>query len=171
MTKERWTADFRLETDKEVDALRRLLTSRLDKKLAHFRTQERKVILEATNEDAVFRTGQWLRYNNPLGRLLFYSVKGYDADGRVIFDSGCPVCRAARKEGHIRDVHHYAHRIAGKAEARMKLLGTCIVEDGTISLPQKVRSALKIKNRSELVFLERYGNIIIRQTENRPTTH
>jgi hypothetical protein len=169
VTKERWTADFKLETDKEVDALRRLLTSKLDKKLAHFRTQERRVILETTNEDAVFRTGQWLRYNNPLGQLLFYSVKGYDADGRVIFDSGCPVCRTARSDGHIRDVHHYAHRIAGKAEARMKLLGTCIVEDGVISLPRKVRSALKIRNQSELIFLERYGNIIIRQTENRPT--
>ena len=166
MTKELWTATFKLENASEVDAVRRFLTSKLDKKRAHFRTQEKAVILEATNEDAVFTVGQWLRYNNPLGQLIFYSVKGYDANGRTIFDSGCPVCRTARSEGHIRDIHHYAHRVAGKAEARMKALGTCIVEDGTISLPQKVRAALKIKNQSKLAFFERYGSILIRQAEN-----
>jgi hypothetical protein len=117
--------------------------------------------VEAANEDAIFTVGEWVRHSNPLGELLFYSVRGYDADGRTIFDSGCPVCREARREGRIRDVKHYAHRIAGKGEAKMKSLGTRIIDGGKVPLPEAVRDALKVREHDRVSFYQRYGRIIL----------
>ena len=162
MSEERWEAIFKLHNSSEVDAVRSFLRSKLDRtRVQGFRTRENTVILEAANEDAIFTVGEWLRHSNPLGELLFYSVRGYDADGRMIFDSGCPVCREARREGRIRDVKHHAHRIAGKGEAKMKSLGTRIIEGGKVPLPEAVRDALKVREHDRVSFYQRYGRIIL----------
>ena len=122
MSKMFWEATFKLANRSEVEAVQRFLRAKLDRtRVKGFRVRENFVMLQANNEDAIFTAGQWVRYNNPLGQLLFYNVKGYDKDGRLTFDSGCPVCREARQEGRILEVHHYAHRIVGKGEAKMVL--------------------------------------------------
>jgi hypothetical protein len=169
VSRERWEAIFKLRNSSEVDAVRSFLRSKLDRtRVQGFRTRETTVILEAANEDAIFTAGEWVRHGNPLGELLFYSVRGYDADGRMIFDSGCPVCREARREGRIRDVKHYAHRIAGKGEAKMKLLGTRPIEGGKVSLPEAVRDALKVREHDRVSFYQRYGRIVL---DSAPSPH
>jgi hypothetical protein len=165
MSRECWEAIFKLRNSSEVDAVRSFLHSRLDRtRVQGFRTREATVILEAANEDAIFTVGEWVRHSNPLGELLFYSVRGYDADGRMIFDSGCPVCREARREGRIREVKHYAHRIAGKGEAKMKLLGIRRIEGGKVSLPEAVRDILKVREHDRISFYQRYGRIVLDST-------
>ncbi len=162
MPKPLWEATFKLSNSSEVDAVRRFLRAKLDRtRVKGFRVRENIVVLQAGNEGAIFTAGQWVRYNNPLGQLLFYSVKGYDKDGRVTFDSGCPVCREARQDRRILEVHHYAHRIVGKGEAKMVPLGAGPVEDGKMVLPVKVRKALNVKEHDHVSFFERYGRIIL----------
>lgn len=162
MPKPLWEATFKLSNSSEVDAVRRFLRAKLDRtRVKGFRVRENIVVLQAGNEDVIFRAGQWVRYNNPLGQPLFYSVKGYDKDGRVTFDSGCPTCREARLEGRILEVRHYAHRIVGKGEAKMAPLGAGPVEDGRLFLPVKVRKALKVKEHDHVSFFQRYGRVIL----------
>jgi hypothetical protein len=167
MRSELWEASFKLSNSCEVEAIRTFLRSKLDRtRVQKFHTRGNIVVLQARNEDAIFTVGQWLRYNNPLGQPLFYSVKAYDTDGRVLFDSGCPVCREARREGRIREVHHYAHRIAGKGEARMKPLGIRPIQGGKVSLPDKVRRVLKVKEHDRVAFLQRYGRVILEKASD-----
>jgi len=60
-----------------------------------------KVIIESPTRDDCFRTAQWLRYNNPLGKLLNYSIVGTDAEGKIIWVSYCKRCR----EGGVHHEH------------------------------------------------------------------
>ncbi len=57
------------------------------------------------SKDESFKVGQWIRYQNPLGAPLPYTVIGRDSEGRIVFRSACDKCRVAGAEPH------YAHKL------------------------------------------------------------
>ncbi len=54
----------------------------------------------AKTRDECFKTAEWARHNNGVSADIPYTVIGYDDELRIIYDSGCPVCKAKDPRPH-----------------------------------------------------------------------
>ena len=59
-----------------------------------------RVLVRGKSRDEVFRVCEWIRNQNPLGKLA-YQVTGY-RDGAIIYVSWCPRCRRGEPHGRHR---------------------------------------------------------------------
>lgn len=99
-----WKMIFKLEDVAEAQKLERWLRANL-KEPYRFKRVGRSIFIYTPSMDEAFKVGQWVRYNNPLGRLLDYTVIAEDWKHRIVWASYCRLCRA----GHSKP--HYEHRM------------------------------------------------------------
>jgi len=88
---ELWRAVFNM-TPEEALTLDEWLGRRLKEPCTHHR-YEGRIVIEGPTRDDVFKTSEWVRNQNPLGRKLNYSVIGYDENGKIAWLSYCKLCR------------------------------------------------------------------------------
>jgi len=94
-----WKAVFKTWID-DAPAINNFLRDRLKLPNKHHLGQAGSIIIESPTRDDCFRTAEWLRHQNPTGKLLNYTVAGYD-EGKIIYVSYCKLCR----EGERHDEH------------------------------------------------------------------
>jgi hypothetical protein len=93
-----WKAVFKTWTD-DGPKIDEFLRQRLRPPSKHVMGDAGKVIIESPTRDTCFRTAEWLRHQNPLGKLLSYSIIGYEEE-KVIYVSYCKLCREGMKGKH-----------------------------------------------------------------------
>jgi hypothetical protein len=95
---ETWKAVFKTWTD-DGPKIDEFLRDRLKLPNKHHMGNAGSVIIESPTRDDCFRTAEWLRHQNPLGKLLNYTIAGYD-EGKIIYVSYCKLCREGGKGKH-----------------------------------------------------------------------
>jgi hypothetical protein len=88
---ENWRAVFHVPYE-DVPKVDDFLSQRLKQPNKHYMGHAGRIIIESPTRDDSFRTAEWLRHQNPTGKLLNYTVAGYD-EGKIIYVSYCPKCR------------------------------------------------------------------------------
>ena len=106
-----WKAVFKLTTE-EALTLDEWVGRRLRKPCTHHMGHAGRIIIDGPTRDDVFKTSEWVRNQNPLGRKLNYSVIGYEGT-TIIFLSYCRRCRS----GESHDEHSGAIQ-KGEGEAQ-----------------------------------------------------
>lgn len=94
-----WKAVFKPKME-EVPVIDNFLRDRLQPPNKHYMGHAGRIVIESPTRDDCFKTGEWLRHQNPLGKLLNYSVIGYDEQGKIIWVSYCKLCREGGKGKH-----------------------------------------------------------------------
>ncbi len=97
-SKEVWRAVFR-NTPEEGPVLDQFLKERLRDPHTHYLGHHLVLTVMSPTKDDAFKCGEWVRHQNPLGRLLDYTVIGYDG-GRVKYLSACRICRKGNSGPH-----------------------------------------------------------------------
>jgi len=108
--------------DAELKAMREFLQMRLTRE-ARFKFMKDHLLITARTKNEGFRAAGFVNYGNPLGRRLFYSIKGYDEDGKLILNT-------AEKKKLSR---------AGPLVSMVKLHS-----DGAITIPKNIRVMLNL---------------------------
>jgi len=87
-----WKDIFSFDKSEEVSLVTQWLESNL-RKPHRFEVGRRTITIISPSKDESFQCGQWVRYQNPLGRHLLYTVFGRDEQGRILYRSKCKKCR------------------------------------------------------------------------------
>lgn len=86
-SKHRWEAHFPIQTAERTQMIQWLTgPDRIRKTCAVEETQQGFMIV-SSEKDEVFHVAEFVRNANPLGRKLFYTVRGYDRKGRKLLDT------------------------------------------------------------------------------------
>jgi len=94
-----WKAVFKLRYE-DVMAIDEFLLRRLKKPNRHYMGHAGRIVIESPTRDDSFKTAEWLRHQNPMGKPLDYSVIGYDEQGKIIYVSYCKKCRENKGPHH-----------------------------------------------------------------------
>lgn len=89
MSNTRWVTIFpssQFKSQEEKLLLTKFLTAML-RKQNRFKFTEQALVITCPTKDESFAVGSWISHENPLNRSLFFTVKGYDESGAVIFDT------------------------------------------------------------------------------------
>jgi hypothetical protein len=169
-----WKATFKLKTEEEVKHFQDFLSQQL-RQPNKSTASETNIVIESPDENESFVVAHWAKNKNPVGPTL-YSVKGYDGEQRVIFDSGCPVCRKEKEAGKSRTPHweHKSRRAgvaapapivpAGQQSVERELLATVkIGGDGRIRLSPRVLKKLNIKRGQTLAIWFESGKVLLQR--------
>lgn len=117
---------------REPDRIRKSCTSR---------DGNEGVVISGSEKDQVFQVAEFVRNANPLGKKLFYTVRGYDRKGRKLLDT------AWRSEF---------------AERPRALLGVVTVRNRKVPIPREVRVRLNIADGDKLaLFVDDKRRILI----------
>lgn len=169
-----WKATFKLENEEEAKRFQDFLSQQLRQpnKSAASGTN---IVIESPDENECFVVAHWSKNKNPVGPVL-YSVKGYDGEQRVIFDSGCPVCRREKEAGKSRTAH-WEHKVRGKQATKpspilataqqpvqRELLSSAkIAADGRIRLNSRVLKKLNVKRGQVLDIWYENGKVMLQR--------
>jgi hypothetical protein len=159
-----WRATFKLSSDEEVKTFQEFLKAYL-RAPNKFSVSEKKVSIESLNEDECFVAAHWAKNRNPLGPRL-YSVKGFDNEGRVIFDSGCPLCRKEKEAGGERTLHwqHKTYRKKAASKERSKILSVAkIGTGGRIRLSTNMMRKLKVRRGQAVAFILEGDRVVVQK--------
>jgi hypothetical protein len=70
----------------ELKMMREFLETRLTRE-ARFKFMKDHLLITAHTKNDGFRAAGFVNYGNPLGRRLFYSIRGYDETGKLILNT------------------------------------------------------------------------------------
>lgn len=96
---ELWRAVFHIPYE-DVPKIDDFLQARLMQPNKHYMGHAGRIVIESPTRDDSFRTAEWVRHQNPLGKLLEYSVVGHDDEGKIIYLSYCKLCREGKGPHH-----------------------------------------------------------------------
>ena len=96
---ETWLGVFKLTPDAAL-TLREWLGQRLKPPCSADMGHAGRICIEGPDRDSLFKTCEWIRHQNPLGRKLDYSVIGYKGKD-IIWLSYCPKCRKGEGPHHL----------------------------------------------------------------------
>lgn len=171
-----WKATFKLESGDDARNFQEFLDHNL-RPPNKASTSGSMIVIESPSEDECFAVAHWAKNRNPVGPLL-YSVKGFDEQQRVVFDSGCPVCRKEKQAGKER-IPHWEHRAsrerrrtsapivaAGQRSIERELLSTVKVgSQGRIRLSPRVLKKLSVKKGQTVAFWFEAGRLYLQKEE------
>ncbi len=169
-----WKATFKLKTEEEAKCFQDFLSQQL-RQPNKSSTSGMNIIIESPNENECFIVAHWAKNKNPIGPTL-YSVRGYDGEQRVVFDSGCPICRREKQAGKSRTPHweHKNRRTStsaplpitprGQRPIERELLASVkIAANGRIRLPARVLKRLGIKRGQPLDIWYEGGKVVLQK--------
>lgn len=171
-----WMAAFKLENDDDIRPFQEFLEQHL-RPPNKSSVSGRIIVIESPSEDECFAVAHWAKNRNPVGPIL-YSVKGYDDQQQVVFDSGCPICRKEKQAGKKR-TPHWEHKIRHRGTGtptpivptsqqpiERELLATVKVgRDGRIRLSPRVLKRLNIRKGQTIAFWFEAGRLYIQKED------